>query len=54
VTERTKRGRQRPPAALPTDLGKEASRDISAALNVLLADMFVLYLKTKSFRAAFP
>jgi starvation-inducible DNA-binding protein len=34
---------------LPTDLGTEASRDISAALNVLLADMFALYLKTKNF-----
>jgi starvation-inducible DNA-binding protein len=34
---------------MPTDLGAEASKDISAALNVLLADMFALYLKTKNF-----
>jgi starvation-inducible DNA-binding protein len=37
------------PLELPTDLGAEASRDISAALNVLLADLFSLYLKTKNF-----
>ena len=33
----------------PTDLGAEATRDISAGLNLLLADMFALYLKTKNF-----
>src|SRR4051812_16994420 len=33
----------------PTDLGEEAARDISAALNALLADMFALYVKTKNF-----
>jgi starvation-inducible DNA-binding protein len=33
----------------PTDLGIEASKDVSAGLNVLLADMFALYMKTKSF-----
>lgn len=33
----------------PTDLGSEAVRDISGALNALLADMFALYLKTKNF-----
>lgn len=33
----------------PTDLSAEAVRDISAALNALLADMFGLYLKTKNF-----
>jgi starvation-inducible DNA-binding protein len=39
------------PAALatPTDLGGNATRDISAALNGLLADTFALYLKTKNF-----
>jgi starvation-inducible DNA-binding protein len=34
----------------PTDLGAEASRDVSAGLNVLLADMFALHMKTKNFR----
>lgn len=33
----------------PTDLGAEASRDVSAALTGLLADFFALYLKTKNF-----
>jgi starvation-inducible DNA-binding protein len=34
----------------PTDLGADATRDISAALGGLLADVFALYLKTKNFR----
>lgn len=33
----------------PTDLGVDAVRDISGALNALLADMFALYVKTKNF-----
>ncbi len=33
----------------PTDLSADAVRDISGALNALLADMFALYLKTKNF-----
>ena len=33
----------------PTNLGAEATRDISGALNLLLADLFALYLKTKNF-----
>src|SRR5246127_5507724 len=33
----------------PTDLTADAVRDISGALNILLADMFGLYLKTKNF-----
>ena len=33
----------------PTDLSPNATRDISGALNILLADMFTLYLKTKNF-----
>jgi starvation-inducible DNA-binding protein len=33
----------------PTDLGSEATRDISAALTKLLADVFALYVKTKNF-----
>jgi starvation-inducible DNA-binding protein len=33
----------------PTDLSKEAVRQISAALNGLLADTFALYVKTKNF-----
>jgi starvation-inducible DNA-binding protein len=41
--------RRKAPLQTPTDLGSNASRDITAALNVLLADMFALYLKTKNF-----
>ena len=33
----------------PTDLSDAAVRDISAKLNVVLADVFALYLKTKNF-----
>lgn len=32
-----------------SDLGEEATRDISAGLAALLADTFALYLKTKNF-----
>jgi starvation-inducible DNA-binding protein len=39
----------RPPLASPTDLGAAATKDISGALNALLADSFALYLKTKNF-----
>ena len=35
--------------ATPTDLKPNAVRDISGALNILLADVFALYLKTKNF-----
>jgi starvation-inducible DNA-binding protein len=35
--------------ATPTDLKPNAVRDIAGALNILLADMFGLYLKTKNF-----
>lgn len=39
-----------PPAlATPSDLGADARRDIAAALNELLADVFALYMKTKNF-----
>jgi starvation-inducible DNA-binding protein len=35
--------------ATPTGLKSNAVKDISGALNILLADMFALYLKTKNF-----
>jgi len=41
--------RRKAPLRTPTNLGSEAVRDIAAALNTLLADMFALYLKTKNF-----
>ena len=33
----------------PADLGIQAVKDLSEALNALLADIFALYLKTKNF-----
>ncbi len=41
--------RRRAALTTPTDLSANATRDISAALNALLADTFALYLKTKNF-----
>jgi starvation-inducible DNA-binding protein len=38
-----------PELQTPTDLSTDASRQVGAALNVLAADTFVLYLKTKNF-----
>ena len=38
-----------PRLATPTDLGANAAKDIAGALNLLLADTFALYLKTKNF-----
>jgi starvation-inducible DNA-binding protein len=37
------------PLATPTTLGPEATKDIAAGLNLLLADAFALYVKTKNF-----
>src|SRR5262249_2668993 len=43
--------RRKPNDALdtPTDLSDEAVREISQAVNAVLADSFALYLKTKNF-----
>jgi starvation-inducible DNA-binding protein len=35
--------------ATPTDLSAAAVKDIAAAMNAILADVFALYLKTKNF-----
>ena len=35
--------------ATPTDLDREGTRNVAAALNELLADTFALYLKIKNF-----
>ncbi|MDE1179890.1 DNA starvation/stationary phase protection protein [Paraburkholderia sp.] len=37
------------PLKTPTRLSEDATRDLSAALTALLADMFALYMKTKNF-----
>lgn len=41
--------RRKAPLATPSDLGDNAVRDLTGALNELLADVFALYLKTKNF-----
>ena len=41
--------RRRAPVDTPTDLPADATRDIAAAMNAILADVFALYLKTKNF-----
>jgi starvation-inducible DNA-binding protein len=43
------RTRRMAPLQTPTDLGAQATKDVSAALNLLLADVFALYMKTKNF-----
>jgi starvation-inducible DNA-binding protein len=41
--------RRKAPLQTPTDLTTNATRDLSGALNALLADVFALYMKTKNF-----
>ena len=41
--------RQEAPLITPTDLKGKATKDISGAMNGILADVFALYLKTKNF-----
>ena len=43
------KARRKAPLATPTDLKAAATKDISAAMNAILADVFALYLKTKNF-----
>src|SRR3984893_11290063 len=43
------RQRRDAPLATPTDLTRSATKDIAAAMNEILADVFALYLKTKNF-----
>jgi starvation-inducible DNA-binding protein len=49
MNDRTAKERRTASLDTPTDLGSDATKDISGALNTLLADMFALYLKTKNF-----
>ncbi|ADV81763.1 Dps family protein [Terriglobus saanensis] len=41
--------RQKAPLATPSDIDAKSVKDITGALNALLADVFTLYLKTKNF-----
>lgn len=45
----TAREKRLAPLRTPTSLSEDATRDISAALTGLLADVFAIYLKTKNF-----
>ena len=49
MTLKDAKTRREAPLDTPTDLTSNATRDISGALTVLLADMFALYVKTKNF-----
>ena len=49
MNKRDAKTRRMAPMETPTDLGSQATKDISAALNLLLADFVALYLKTKNF-----
>jgi starvation-inducible DNA-binding protein len=49
MTTSDAKSRRRAPLDTPTDLGSNATKHLSGALNVLLADMFALYMKTKNF-----
>src|SRR6476661_5442582 len=46
--EKLKR-KQNSPLITPTDLKAGATKDISGAMNGILADVFALYIKTKNF-----
>jgi len=41
--------REKAPLKTPSDIPVESVKEISGALNALLSDVFVLYLKTKNF-----
>ena len=43
------RQRRDAPLTTPTDLTPSATKDITGAMNAILADVFALYLKTKNF-----
>ena len=49
MAQRTQSRNVPAPLATPSDLGGNATRDIAAAINGLLSDVFALYLKTKNF-----
>lgn len=49
MDERATKNRREAPLQTPTDLTPNATKDVAAGLNLLLADAFALYLKTKNF-----
>ena len=49
MTTREAKSRRTANLAAPSILGADAVQEIAGALNILLADIFALYLKTKNF-----
>jgi starvation-inducible DNA-binding protein len=49
MSTRDAKTRRMAPLATPTTLGPDATKDVAAGLNLLLADVFALYVKTKNF-----
>jgi starvation-inducible DNA-binding protein len=49
MTEKDVKSRQAASLHTPNELGANATKDLSGALNTLLADTYALYLKTKNF-----
>jgi starvation-inducible DNA-binding protein len=51
TTMKTKdaKSRRMAPLNTPTGLGENATKDLSGGLNILLADVYALHLKTKNF-----
>ena len=49
MSDETAKTRRLAPLQTPNDLGSNAMKDISGALNALLADTFALYVKTKNY-----
>src|SRR5947208_7189518 len=43
------RQRRDAPLTTPTDLTRSVTKDITGAMNAILADVFALYVKTKNF-----
>jgi starvation-inducible DNA-binding protein len=49
MTIEAARKRREAPLETPSNLGSNATKDVSAGLTVLLADVFALYVKAKNF-----
>jgi starvation-inducible DNA-binding protein len=49
MTVKDAESRRAAPLRTPTDLSSNSTRNVTGALNLLLADVFALYMKTKNF-----
>ncbi|MGD0141901.1 MAG: DNA starvation/stationary phase protection protein [Rhizomicrobium sp.] len=49
MKSKTAQDRRKAPLETPSDLKSNAIKDLTGALNALVADVFALYLKTKNF-----